>query len=253
MRGKVALVTGGASGIGRATALEFARAGARVVVGDLDEAGGADVVEQIAQTGGEAIFVRLDVTSADEVEAAVRRAVERFGGLDFACNSAGIQGPLQATADYAEEDWAAVIGINLTGVWLCMKHELRQMLAASGGAIVNVASNFGMVGSQAMPAYCASKHGVIGLTKAAALDYAQHGVRVNAVCPGATETPMLTKVLEADPARGQEILSGITASLPLGRMARPEEVATATVWLCSSGAAFVTGATLSVDGGYVAR
>ena len=146
-----------------------------------------------------------------------------------------------------------MIGINLTGVWLCMKHELRQMLASGGGAIVNVASNFGLVGSESMPAYCASKHGVLGLTKAAALDYAHSGIRVNAICPGATATPLVTKILEADPARGEELIAGITAALPLGRMARPEEVATAAVWLCSDEAAFVAGAALSVDGGYVAR
>lgn len=253
MQGKVALVTGGASGIGRATACRFAGAGARVVVADVDEALARETVALIEAAGGEALPVRVDVRVSDEVEGAVRLAVERFGGLDFAVNSAGIQGPLLATADYAEADWAAVIGINLTGVWLCMKHELRQMLASGGGAIVNVASNFGLVGSESMPAYCASKHGVLGLTKAAALDYAHSGIRVNAICPGATATPLVTKILEADPARGEELIAGITAALPLGRMARPEEVATAAVWLCSDEAAFVAGAALSVDGGYVAR
>ena len=253
MQGKVALVTGGASGIGRATACRFASAGARVVVADADEALARETVALIEAAGGEALPVRVDVRVSDEVEGAVRLAVERFGGLDFAVNSAGIQGPLLATADYAEADWAAVIGINLTGVWLCMKHELRQMLASGGGAIVNVASNFGLVGSESMPAYCASKHGVLGLTKAAALDYAHSGIRVNAICPGATATPLVTKILEADPARGEELIAGITAALPLGRMARPEEVATAAVWLCSDEAAFVAGAALSVDGGYVAR
>ena len=253
MQGKVALVTGGASGIGRATACRFAGAGARVVVADADEALARETVALIEAAGGEALPVRVDVRVSDEVEGAVRLAVERFGGLDFAVNSAGIQGPLLATADYAEADWAAVIGINLTGVWLCMKHELRQMLASGGGAIVNVASNFGLVGSESMPAYCASKHGVLGLTKAAALDYAHSGIRVNAICPGATATPLVTKILEADPARGEELIAGITAALPLGRMARPEEVATAAVWLCSDEAAFVAGAALSVDGGYVAR
>lgn len=252
MQGKVALVTGAASGIGRATAIEFARAGARVAVADRDAATGQETVSLIEQAGGEAFFVPLDVTSSKDVEGAVRRTVERFGGLDFACNSAGIQGPLETTADYAEEDWLSVIGINLTGVWLCMKHEIKQMLAGGGGAIVNISSNFGFVGNPAMPAYCASKHGVLGLTKAAALDYAQQGVRVNAVCPGATETPMVKKIVDADPA-GNELVAAIVSSLPMGRMGQPEDAAAAVVFLCSESAKFVTGAALSVDGGYVAK
>jgi NAD(P)-dependent dehydrogenase (short-subunit alcohol dehydrogenase family) len=253
VHGKVAFVTGAASGIGRATAIGFARAGARVGVADVDEDGGRETVGLIECGGGEAVFVELDVTSSDGVEAAVQHTVQRFAGLDFACNCAGIQGPLESTVDYGEQDWRSVIDVNLTGVWLCMKHELRHMLTGGGGAIVNIASNFGLVGSPLMPAYCASKHGVIGLTKAAALDSAPQGVRVNALCVGATQTPMVTKVVDADPLRGSELIEQIVEALPLGRIGQPEEAAAAAVWLCSDGARFITGAALSADGGYVAQ
>lgn len=249
----MAFITGGASGIGRATAVEFARAGARVAVADVDEQGGLETVGLIESDGGEAVFVELDVTSAEAADAAVQQTVEQLGGLDYACNCAGIQGPLAATVEYGEQDWRSVIDVNLTGVWLCMKYELRHMLAGNGGAIVNIASNFGLVGSESMPAYCASKHGVIGLTKAAALDCGPKGVRVNALCVGATETPMVTKVVDADPVRGPELIAQIVDALPLGRIGQPEEAAAAAVWLCSDGARFVTGAALSADGGYVAR
>lgn len=253
MTGKVAFVSGGASGIGRAVALAFGEAGASVAVADMDEAGAADTAALLEQGGAQALALRLDVRDAAQVEAAIDRTVERFGGLDAACNAAGIQGPLLAAGDYPEQDWDAVIGINLTGVWSCMKHELRAMVARGGGAIVNVSSNFGLVGQESMPAYCASKHGVIGLSKSAALDYAKHGVRVNALCPGATRTPLIDKIVAADPARGEELIGQIEAALPLGRMAEAGEVAHAAVWLCSDQARMVTGAILSVDGGYVAR
>lgn len=253
MTGKVAFVSGGASGIGRAVALAFGAAGASVAVADVDEAGAADTAALLEQEGAQALALRLDVRDPDQVEAAIDRTVERFGGLDAACNAAGIQGPLLAAGDYPEQDWEAVIGINLTGVWSCMKHELRAMVASGGGAIVNVSSNFGLVGQESMPAYCASKHGVIGLSKSAALDYAKQGVRVNALCPGATRTPLIDKIVAADPARGEELIGQIEAALPLGRMAEASEVAQAAVWLCSDQARMVTGAILSVDGGYVAR
>ncbi|MEZ5101808.1 MAG: SDR family oxidoreductase [Thermoleophilia bacterium] len=253
MTGKVAFVSGGASGIGRAAALAYAAAGAHVALGDVDEAGAADVAALIEQGGGQALALPLDVRDPAQVEAAIARTVERFGRLDAACNAAGIQGPLLAAGDYPEQDWEAVIGINLTGVWSCMKHELAAMVASGGGAIVNISSNFGLVGSESMPAYCASKHGVIGLSKSAALDYAKRGVRVNALCPGATRTPLIDKIFADDPGRGEQLVAQIEAALPMGRMAEADEVAQAVVWLCSDQAAMVTGAILSVDGGYVAR
>ncbi|QEC48492.1 SDR family oxidoreductase [Baekduia soli] len=254
MRGTAAFITGAASGIGRAAALGFAAAGAGVAVTDVDEAGGLETVARIEAAGGEAIFVALDATREADVEDAVGRAVQRFGRLDFACNAAGIQGPLATAADYAHEDWCRVIDLNLTGVWLCMKHEIRQMLAAGrGGAIVNISSNFGLVGGALMPAYSATKHAVIGLTKTAALDHAAQGIRINALCPGATETPIVAKILEENPAQASDLIGQIVASLPMGRMGTAEEAAAAVVWLCSEGAGFVTGAALAADGGYTAR
>lgn len=253
MHDRVALVTGGASGIGRAAAIGLARAGARVLVGDLDVEGADETAELVAGEGGEALAVRLDVTSEEDAVAAARLALERFGRLDWACNAAGIQGPLRSAGDYGEADWASVIGVNLSGVWRCMKHELAAMVAGGGGAIVNVSSNFGLVGAPGMPAYCASKHGVIGLTKSAALDYARRGVRVNAVCPGPTDTPMIGKVLAENPQVGAGLVDSVVEQLPMARLGTAEEVAQAVVWLCSDAAGFVTGAVLSVDGGYVVR
>jgi NAD(P)-dependent dehydrogenase (short-subunit alcohol dehydrogenase family) len=249
VEGKVALVTGGASGIGRATALTFAREGAKLVIADMNEDGGQQTVHLITEQGGEAIFVRTDVSQAVEVQALISKAVETYGRLDCAHNNAGIAGGVRArTAEYPEDRWHQVIAVNLTGVWLCMKYEIPQMLHQGGGTIVNTASAAGLVGSRGTSAYVASKHGVVGLTKTAALEYAQQGIRVNCVCPGAIQTPMTDRAW-SDPARRARVI----ASEPVGRIGNPEEIAEAVVWLCSDAASFVTGHAMSVDGGYVAQ
>jgi NAD(P)-dependent dehydrogenase (short-subunit alcohol dehydrogenase family) len=250
---RVALVTGGASGIGRAAAAAFAQAGAAVVVGDRDPDGGRESVADIERAGGRAVFAELDVTDLDQVVAAVGTAARTFGGLDWAFNCAGIQGPLTETAEFDEEAWARVLAVNLTGLWRCMKHEIPLMLERGGGAIVNAASNFGLVAAARMAAYAASKHGVLGLTKVAAIEYATRGVRVNAVCPGTIDTPMVAKVLDADPVAGADLLEQLKQAHPIGRLGAADEVAAAVVWLCSDSASFVTGVALPVDGGYTIR
>ncbi len=255
LEGKVALVTGGASGIGRATALTFAREGAKLIIADMNEDGGQQTVHMITENDGEAIFVQVDVTQTTEVDAMISKAVETYGRLDCAHNNAGISstgvagGQRTLTADYPEERWHQVIAINLTGVWLCMKYEIQQMLQQGGGAIVNTASVAGLVGlPYTSAAYVASKHGVVGLTKTAALEYAKSGIRVNCVCPGYIETPM-TAASMSDP----EQLERIIASEPIGRVGTPEEIAEAVVWLCSDASSFVTGHAMAVDGGFVAQ
>jgi NAD(P)-dependent dehydrogenase (short-subunit alcohol dehydrogenase family) len=254
VEGKVALVTGGASGIGRASALTFAREGAKLIIADMNEDGGRQTVHMIMEHGGEAIFVRTDVTQATAVEALISKAVRTYGRLDCSHNNAGISGAgiggdqRALTAEYPDERWHQVLAINLMGVWLCMKYEIVQMLTQGGGAIVNTASGAGLVGLPGNCAYVASKHGVVGLTRAAALEYAQHGIRVNCVCPGYIRTPMTARGM-SDP----ELLPRIIASEPIGRVGEPEEVAEAVVWLCSDAASFVTGHAMAVDGGYVAQ
>ena len=251
---KVALITGGASGIGRATALAFAAEGAKLIVADMNEDGGQQTAHMITENGGEAAFLRVDVTQAAETEAMIAKAVESYGRLDCAFNNAGISGAgagggLRAlTADYPDERWHRVIAINLTGVWLCMKYELQQMLAQGGGAIVNTASVAGLVGLPYGSAYVASKHGVVGLTKTAALEYAKQGIRVNCVCPGYIETPM-TAAGMSDPERRTHMV----ASEPIGRVGQPEEIAASVAWLCSDAASFVTGHSMVVDGGFAAQ
>lgn len=247
--GKIALVTGGGSGIGRATALTFAREGAKVVVADVVVAGGEETARLIKAAGGEASFVKADMAKAAEVEALVQKAVATYGRLDCAHNNAGIEGATGKTADYNEADWDRVISINLTGVWLCMKYEILQMLKQGGGAIVNTASDAGLLGVPQMPAYVASKHGVVGLTKTAALEYAKSGIRVNAVCPGVIKTPMVERITGQRPGRAERM----TAAEPVGRMGKPEEIAEAVVWLCSEAASFVTGLPMPVDGGIAAQ
>ena len=247
--GKVALVTGGSSGIGRATASAFAGEGANVVVADVLVEGGGETVRMIKEAGGEAIFVKTDVSKATEVEALIKKIVETYGRLDCAINNAGIEGTMAPTADCTEENWDRTININLKGVWLCMKYEIPQMLKQGGGTIVNTASVAGLVGLQGLPAYCASKGGVVQLTRTAALEYARAGIRVNAVCPGVIRTPMVDRLIAAQP----EMEEALTAMEPVGRTGKPEEVAEAVVWLCSDAASFVTGHAMVVDGGFVAQ
>jgi NAD(P)-dependent dehydrogenase (short-subunit alcohol dehydrogenase family) len=250
LQDKVALITGAGSGIGLATARAFVAAGARVVVSDRDVEAGERAARGIEDSGGSATFVPCDVTDPAQVEALVKKTVEVYGRLDCAHNNAGIasRGGRGRTADVAEADWDAVIAVNLKGVWLCMKYELPQMLAQGGGAIVNTASIAGMIGIPGASAYVASKHGVAGLTRTAALEYSGAGVRINAVCPGYIDTPLISGLV-ADPGRR----GAIEGRHPIGRLGTPEEVAGAVVWLCSDAASFVTGSLLTVDGGYVAQ
>ena len=248
-RGKVALVTGASSGIGRATALAFAREGARVVVSDVNSEGGEETVSKIENAGGQSIFVHADVSHSAEVETLINKAVETYGRLDCAHNNAGIGGVSVPTHEYPEDVWDRIVDINLKGVWLCQKYEIVQMLKQGSGTIVNTASVAGLIADGAGAGYIASKHGVVGLTKKAALEYARAGIRVNAVCPGVIRTPMVESVF----ARNPEKESQIAAAHPAGRLGNPEEVAETVVWLCSDAASFVTGHSMVVDGGYVAQ
>jgi NAD(P)-dependent dehydrogenase (short-subunit alcohol dehydrogenase family) len=247
---KVALVTGGSSGIGRAAALAFARAGARVVVGDVNEAGGAETRRAIQDQGVEAMFLPADVSSAYEVEKLVRETVRAFGRLDCAFNNAGISGSGALTHQYDEELFDRLLAVHLKGVWLCMKHEIGQMLDQGGGAIVNTSSIAGLIGYRNGAPYAAAKHGVIGLTRTAALEYAEAGIRVNAVCPGSIETAMFERAVAV---RGEGARELFRSQHPIGRFGAPEEVAEAVVWLCSDAASFVTGYALPVDGGWTAQ
>jgi NAD(P)-dependent dehydrogenase (short-subunit alcohol dehydrogenase family) len=249
LTGKAALVTGGAKGIGRATALAFAREGARVLLCDLDADAGRVVAREIGEAGGDARFRRADVTREDDVAALVAAAVEAFGRLDCAVNNAGITGTGGPLASLALDDFRRVIDVNLTSVFLCLKHELPVMQRQGSGAIVNLASGAGLIAVPFLAPYCASKHGVLGLTKTAAVENAKTGVRVNAICPGSTDTPMLRGAMAASPDLEKLIL----ASSPAGRLGRAEEVAEAAVWLCSDRASFVSGESMLVDGGAVAR
>ena len=245
-KGKVAFVTGAGSGIGRTTALAFAREGAAVVVADISEQGNQETVRMIEELGGRAVAVRCDVTRTEDVKAALAKTVEAFGRLDFAFNNAGIEPRNPApTAEYEEEEWNRIIDINLRGVFLCMKHEIPLILKQGGGAIINTSSGAGIVGIKGSPAYTAAKHGVIGLTKAAALDYASQNLRINAVCPGYIDTPMMGRFTGGtDEGRAKVI-----AEEPVGRMGKPEEIAAAVIWLCSDAAAFVIGHAMVIDGG----
>ena len=246
VEGKVALVTGGGSGIGRQACLVFAREGARVVVCDVAVEGGEGTVGQIEQAGGQATFIRADVAQAAEVEALVAKTVETYGRLDCAYNNAGIAGRTARVADDSEQNWERILAINLKGVWLCLKYEIAHMLTQGGGAIVNTASDAGLIGLRRAGAYVASKHGVVGLTKTAALEYAKANIRVNAVCPGPIDTPMLREASE-------RVIDAMATAQPNGRLGQPREIAEAAVWLCSDAASFVTGHPMPVDGGYLAQ
>jgi len=248
MQGKVALVTGGGSGIGRAASIAFARAGAKVLIADVVPQGGDRTVELIKDTGGDAIFVQTDVTVGAQVQRMVQTAVDSYGGLDYAYNNAGIEGPQTGLVDCTEEDWQRAIAVDLTGVWLCMKHEIPAMLKRGGGAIVNTSSVMGLVAAPSIPAYIAAKHGVAGLTREAALEFARSNIRVNAVCPGAIRTPMLERVMAAGTTE-----ESLAAPQAIPRLGKPEEIAAAVVWLCSDAAAFVTGVAMPVDGGWMAQ
>jgi NAD(P)-dependent dehydrogenase (short-subunit alcohol dehydrogenase family) len=243
---KVVLVTGGGSGIGRATALLFAQQGAGVVVTDIDEPAAESVAEEIRGAGGEALALRVDVSNSEDVGRMVARALERFGGVDISIHSAGTGGMDAPTAEHTEDVWRRVLDVNLTGTWLCMKHVIPAMLQRGGGAIVNVASVAGLIGFPKHAAYAASKHGVVGLTRTAALEYGRHGIRINAVCPGFTRTPMVTDQMLGGSAEAEQQLA---ARVPLGRLAAPEEIAAAIIYACSDGAGFMIGHTLVLDGG----
>ena len=248
--GKVALVTGGASGIGRATALAFAREGAKTVVSDIDADGGHETVHMIEDSGGEATFVPADVTMSHEVEALVDRAVGAYGRLDCAFNNAGLERELTNPGGrFDEETFQSVIDANLKGVWLCMKHEIVQMVEQGSGAIVNTSSVAGLVGIPDQPIYVASKHAVSGLTKSAAVEYAGRGIRINAVCPGLVNTPLMERIYASNP----DLKSEADSWQPIGRIAQPEEIAEAVIWLCSDKASFVVGHMLTIDGGLVVR
>jgi NAD(P)-dependent dehydrogenase (short-subunit alcohol dehydrogenase family) len=247
LEGKVGLVTGGTSGIGRETAVLFAKAGAKVVVAGRRATEGEETIEQVRAAGGEGLFVKTDVSIASEVETLIQKAVEKFGRLDVAFNNAGIEGVWSPIVRQSEEDWDRTIAINLKGVWLCLKYEIRQMLKQGGGAIVNMASTTGLVGAVGAAAYSASKHGVIGLTQTAALENAKSGIRINAVCPGFTETPMADRVF-----RAPGLQKYVTSCHPIGRLGKPMEIAEAVVWMCSDRASFMTGQSIVLDGGFLA-
>ena len=249
LNGKVAIVTGASAGIGKAAAIALAADGAAVVVADVDVERGEETAREITDKGGRALFVRTDVTDDANVAATLARAVDEFGGLDVAFNNAGIEGTPAITHECTPENWQRTLAVNLTGVWSCMRHEIPRMLERGGGSIVNCASVAGLVGFATIPAYTATKHGVVGLTKTAALEYAEQGIRVNAVCPGVIDTEMVERFTGGD----AEANAAMVATEPVGRLGRPDEIADAVVWLCSEHSSFVTGQAIAVDGGFIAR
>jgi len=246
---KVAFITGAANGIGQATANAFHKAGAKLALIDRDHDRGTMMAAQINSRGGEALFIRCDVAVAEEVEQAVRQTLAHFGRLDFAFNDAGIEGEPASIVDGTEANWNRVIGVNLTGVWHCLKYQLREMTRQGHGAIVNCSSVAGLIGFEGSAPYVASKHGVIGLTKTAALEMARQNIRVNAVCPGVIKTEMIERFTHGELTAEAALIK----NEPVGRMGEPREIADAVLWLCSPGASFVTGHALPVDGGWMAR
>lgn len=250
LQGKVALVTGAATGIGRAAARALGAEGASVIVADVDVERGREVAKEIEDKGGAAFFVETDVSDDASVAACVSRAVEHFGGLDLAFNNAGIEGVPAITHECTPENWQRTLGVNLNGVWFCMRHEIPAMLERGRGAIVNNSSVAGLVGFASIPAYTASKHAILGLTKTAALEYAKLGIRVNAVCPGVIDTEMIDRFTGHHQSQAD---AAMVAMEPVRRYGRPEEIADAVVWLCSDRASFVTGQAIAVDGGFVAQ
>lgn len=244
---KIALVTGAGSGIGRAIAIMYASEGAKVVVSDIDEAGANETIAKIKSNGGESFFIKADTSKPEDHKILIEQIIKKYGGLHIACNNAGIGGKMAMTADYPAETWEKVIGINLSGVFYGLNQQIPAIIASGGGSIVNIASILGMVGTKFSPAYVAAKHGVVGLTKASALEYADQKVRINAVCPGYITTPLLTKSLD------QKTMDGLASMHPIGRLGKSEEVAELVLWLSSEKASFVTGAHYAVDGGYTAQ
>jgi NAD(P)-dependent dehydrogenase (short-subunit alcohol dehydrogenase family) len=247
-QGKVVLVTGGSYGIGRAAALSFAQRGAKVAIADLDVKRGEETLRRIKESGGDAIFVKTDVSLESDVKALVEKTVQAYGRLDCAFNNAGIHKQFVSTIDFAAAEWDEMINVNLKSVWLCMKYEIPQMLKQGKGSIVNTSSAAGLVGAPSNPAYPASKHGVVGLTKSTALEFARKGIRVNCVCPGPTRTGMNEALVASNP----EMVKAMDQKVPMGRIGEPEEVAAAAIWLCSDEASYITGHALPVDGGIVA-
>jgi NAD(P)-dependent dehydrogenase (short-subunit alcohol dehydrogenase family) len=246
--GKVVIVTGGSYGIGRAAAIGFARRGAKVAIADLDVERGEETLRQVKQEGGNAIYVRTDVSSEADVKALVEKTVKTYGRLDCAFNNAGIHKRFVSTIDFTAEDWEEMINVNLKSVWLCMKYEIPEMLKRGKGAIVNTSSVAGLIGAPSNPAYPASKHAVVGITKSTALEFARKGIRVNCVCPGPTRTGMNEDLVATYP----EIVEAMDQKVPMGRIGEPEEVAAAAIFLCSDEASYITGHALPVDGGIVA-
>ncbi len=243
---KVVIVTGAGSGIGRATAIAFAVEGAKVIVSDVNEESGKNTTEEINNNIGEAFFIKCDVSWEEDVKNLIAKTVEKYGRLDCAFNNAGIEGTLSTTTECTSANWDRTININLKGTWLCMKYEIPEMLKNGKGSIVNCSSIAGLVGFETIPAYVASKHGVIGLTETASLEFAKQNIRVNAVCPGAIHTPMLDRF-----TNGRE--EAMAAQDPMGRIGTPEEIADSVLWLCSEKASYVTGQAIAIDGGWVAH